>query len=62
VWTFQHFRAPARIPPGLRGLARIRGGEDTSGYEALDRLTMLGERYDVILCDIMMPRVTGMEI
>ena len=33
----------------------------TSGEEALARLEA-GERYDVILCDIMMPRMTGMQV
>jgi PAS domain S-box-containing protein len=33
----------------------------TRGRDALDRLTR-GERFDVILCDLMMPQVTGMEL
>jgi PAS domain S-box-containing protein len=33
----------------------------TSGRLAIDRLAS-GERYDVILCDLMMPQVTGMEL
>ena len=33
----------------------------TSGREAIDRITG-GERYDLILCDLMMPMVTGMEV
>jgi signal transduction histidine kinase/CheY-like chemotaxis protein len=33
----------------------------TSGREAVDRITG-GERYDLILCDLMMPMVTGMEV
>ena len=32
-----------------------------SGTDALDRLGR-GERYDVILCDLMMPQVTGMKL
>ena len=32
----------------------------TRGRDALERLTR-GERFDVILCDLMMPQVTGME-
>ena len=33
----------------------------TSGREAIDRIKG-GERYDLILCDLMMPMVTGMEV
>ncbi|MDB4933995.1 MAG: sensory box histidine kinase/response regulator [Labilithrix sp.] len=33
----------------------------TSGREAIDRIAA-GERYDLILCDLMMPVVTGMEV
>ena len=33
----------------------------TSGAEALERLGA-GERYDLILCDLQMPRVSGMEL
>ena len=33
----------------------------TSGREAIDRVKG-GERYDLILCDLMMPMVTGMEV
>jgi two-component system cell cycle sensor histidine kinase/response regulator CckA len=33
----------------------------TSGREAIDRIAG-GERYDLILCDLMMPVVTGMEV
>jgi PAS domain S-box-containing protein len=33
----------------------------TSGQDALSRLTA-GERYDVILCDLMMPAMTGMDV
>ena len=33
----------------------------TSGREALDRLEM-GETYDVILCDLLMPVMTGMDL
>jgi PAS domain S-box-containing protein len=33
----------------------------SNGREALDRISA-GERYDVILCDLMMPQMTGMEL
>ena len=33
----------------------------TSGREAIERIKS-GERYDLILCDLMMPMVTGMEV
>jgi signal transduction histidine kinase/CheY-like chemotaxis protein len=33
----------------------------SNGRDALDRLAA-GERYDIILCDLMMPQVTGMEL
>jgi PAS domain S-box-containing protein len=33
----------------------------SNGREALDRI-VAGERYDVILCDLMMPQMTGMEL
>jgi CheY-like chemotaxis protein len=33
----------------------------TSGREVLERITS-GIRYDVILCDLMMPQMTGMEV
>ncbi len=43
----------------------LRGKYDVttlvSGREALDRLVG-GERYDAILCDLMMPEVTGIDI
>jgi CheY-like chemotaxis protein len=32
-----------------------------SGREALDRLAA-GERYDVVLCDLLMPVMTGMDV
>jgi CheY-like chemotaxis protein len=31
------------------------------GHEVLDRLAR-GERYDILLCDLMMPEMTGMEL
>ena len=33
----------------------------TNGREALERI-LAGTRYDVILCDLMMPQMTGMEV
>lgn len=34
----------------------------TSGREAVDRVVARGERFDLILCDLMMPQVTGMDL
>ena len=43
-------------------LARPRGGHhDAAPREALGRLRQ-GERFDVILCDLMMPQMTGMDL
>jgi CheY-like chemotaxis protein len=49
----------------LRALERMVGGDHdvtalTSARDALDRIDR-GERYDVVLCDLMMPDMTGME-
>jgi signal transduction histidine kinase/ActR/RegA family two-component response regulator len=53
-------------PEIRRGLQRIlREKHDVflcgNGAEALERLTA-GERYDVILCDLLMPEMTGIEL
>jgi PAS domain S-box-containing protein len=46
-------------------IVRALGGHDltvvTDGKDALDRLGT-GERYDLILCDLMMPNVSGIDI
>jgi CheY-like chemotaxis protein len=52
-------------PPVAKVLARMLTHEHealvlTSAREALDHIT-LGERFDLILCDIVMPRMTGMD-
>lgn len=49
-----------------RAISRIIGDEHdvavaASGADALERLAA-GERFDVILCDLMMPQMTGMEL
>jgi nitrogen-specific signal transduction histidine kinase len=44
-----------------RSLAEHDVTTTTSAREALERIT-LGERYDVILCDLVMPHVTGMDL
>jgi CheY-like chemotaxis protein len=69
---------PPPLPPGAarvlrvddeplvgRAVARIlspphRVTVVTSGEEALERLSR--ERYDVVLCDLMMPGLTGMDL
>ncbi len=67
-----------RLPPGFRllvvddepmvgaAVARALGDEvevriSTSGREALDRI-LAGERFDRILCDVMMPGMSGAEL
>jgi nitrogen-specific signal transduction histidine kinase len=50
----------------LRALDRVLGREHTvvtvsAAREALDRMSR-GERFDIILCDIMMPDMTGMDL
>jgi signal transduction histidine kinase len=50
----------------LRALDRVLGKEHevvtvTGAREALDRIAR-GERFDIILCDIMMPDMTGMDL
>ncbi|HEU4726256.1 MAG TPA: response regulator [Kofleriaceae bacterium] len=49
-----------------QALRRYLGGEHdvTAVYRARDALDLLelGTRYDVILCDLMMPQITGMEL
>jgi nitrogen-specific signal transduction histidine kinase/CheY-like chemotaxis protein len=68
---------PARVPrrrvlvidddPGVAGaIAKLLSDEHdtdvtTSAADALARITR-GERFDVILCDLMMPDVTGMDL
>jgi PAS domain S-box-containing protein len=48
-----------------RTIARVLRGHDvrvvTSGRQALDAFAK-GERFDVILCDLMMPEMTGMDL
>jgi CheY-like chemotaxis protein len=34
---------------------------ETRGWQAVERIA-LGERFDLVLCDLMMPEVTGMEV
>jgi two-component system, cell cycle sensor histidine kinase and response regulator CckA len=52
-------------PMVARTLARVLRGHEitvtTNGREALE-LLMTGRRFDVILCDLMMPVMTGMEL
>jgi CheY-like chemotaxis protein len=65
-------RAPVRVlvvdddPLVIRAVARSLGqGFDVitspSASEALDRIEA-GERFDAVLCDLMMPQMTGMEL
>jgi CheY-like chemotaxis protein len=54
----------ASLGTSLRRVLRKHGVEvtsETSGREALDRLRR-GERYDLLLCDLMMPDLTGMDV
>lgn len=48
-----------------RSLARLLAAHEvtvlTSATEVLNRITG-GERWDVVLCDLMMPEMTGMEL
>ncbi len=52
-------------PLVARSLARLLAAHDvtvlTSAVEALARATS-GERWDVVLCDLMMPEMDGMEL
>ena len=53
-------------PEIRRGLSRILGNKhevvlSTNGAEALQRF-VAGERYDVVLCDVLMPEMTGIEL
>ena len=53
-------------PEIRRGLNRILGKKhdvalSTNGAEALQRF-VAGERYDVVLCDVLMPEMTGIEL
>src|SRR5215204_1487165 len=53
-------------PALLAVLCRMLSGEhevivSTSGAAALDRIEA-GEYFDIILCDLMMPVMTGMEV
>jgi CheY-like chemotaxis protein len=53
-------------PEIRRGLKRILGSKhevafSTNGAEALGRF-VAGERYDIVLCDILMPEMTGIEL
>jgi CheY-like chemotaxis protein len=53
-------------PDMARSLARLLGSDAevstaTSGREALARFEG-GERYDLVLCDVMMPEMTGIQL
>ena len=53
-------------PEIRRALSRILGKKhdvalSTNGAEALQRF-LAGERYDVVLCDVLMPEMTGIEL
>jgi PAS domain S-box-containing protein len=49
-----------------RAIARVLRGHDVvtveSGAEALDRISTPGEHFDLVLCDLMMPGMTGREL
>jgi PAS domain S-box-containing protein len=54
----------ASLGTSLRRVLRKHGVEvtaETQGREALERLRR-GERYDLLLCDLMMPDLTGMDL
>jgi CheY-like chemotaxis protein len=52
-------------PTLVKAIRRMLGEHDVttagSAREALDRIEN-GERYDVILCDVMMPELSGMDL
>ena len=52
-------------PTLAKAIRRMLGDHDvavvTGGREALDKIEA-GERYDAILCDVMMPEISGMDL